>query len=116
MELGWVGLCTDMGSAFVVKCFMFYFEFPVPDGDTVFCGCDDREWGAIPESSGHEGSPESTWLMLKIEGELYGCSEKPIGKVKSQERSFSSSHNDAWGRTRTKPIIHKRQPFKGFDR
>jgi len=68
-------LCRDCGG-----------KFPVPDGETVSCGCDEREWGAIPESgaSGHEGAPESTWLMLKIDGEFVGLQRKPIGNVKSQ--------------------------------
>ncbi|MDD4965211.1 MAG: restriction endonuclease [Gallionella sp.] len=41
-------------------------EFSIPDGHTVMCGCDDREWGAIPESesSGHIDLPESTWLIV----------------------------------------------------
>lgn len=68
-------LCRDCGS-----------EFPIPDGQTVMCGCEDREWGAIPESeaSGHNGIPESTWLMLKLAGEFYGLQRKPIGTVTSQ--------------------------------
>ncbi|WP_018293451.1 restriction endonuclease [Mariprofundus ferrooxydans] len=68
-------LCQDCGSV-----------FPIPDGSTVTCGCDDKEWGAIPESetSGHTGTPESTWLMLKLDGEYYGLQRKPIGKVASQ--------------------------------
>lgn len=68
-------LCQDCGT-----------EFSVPDGHTVNCRCDDREWGAIPESdaSGHKGEPESTWLMLKLNGEFYGLQRKPIGKVTSQ--------------------------------
>jgi hypothetical protein len=68
-------LCRDCGS-----------EFPIPDGRTVNCGCYDREWGAIPESqaSGHVGVPESTWLMLKLNGEFYGLQRKPIGSVTSQ--------------------------------
>ncbi|KKM70819.1 hypothetical protein LCGC14_1436930 [marine sediment metagenome] len=70
-------LCQDCGS-----------EFPVHDGHTVTCECDDREWGAIPESeaSGHEGIPESTWLMLKRGKEFYGLQRKPIGKITSQVR------------------------------
>lgn len=68
-------LCQDCGS-----------EFPTPDGDTVTCGCDDREWGAIPESeaSGHTGVPESIWLMLKLNEEFHGLQRKPIGNVTSQ--------------------------------
>lgn len=71
-------LCQDCGS-----------EFPVPDGHTVRCGCDDREWGAIPESeaSGHTGIPESTWLMLRLGDEFYGLQRKPISKVTSQIQS-----------------------------
>jgi len=50
------------------------------------CECEDREWGAIPESevSGHTGPPESTWLMLRFGDKLYGLQRKPIGKVTSQ--------------------------------
>jgi len=68
-------LCQDCGS-----------ELPIPDGHTVNCGCDDRQWGAIPESeaSGHLGPPESTWLMLSLDGEFYGLQRKPIGTVISQ--------------------------------
>lgn len=71
-------LCQDCGS-----------EFPIPDGHTVACGCDDREWGAIPESdaSGHTGTPESTWLMLKLDDKFYALQRKPIGKVTSQLKS-----------------------------
>lgn len=67
--------CQDCGS-----------EFSIPDGHTVKCGCDDREWGAIPESasSGHVGLPESTWLMLKLNNAYYGLQRKPIGSIKSQ--------------------------------
>ena len=68
-------LCRDCGS-----------EFPIPDGHTVRCDCGDRQWGAIPESeaSGHTGTPESTWLILKFGEEFYGLQRKPIGKVASQ--------------------------------
>jgi hypothetical protein len=68
-------LCRDCGS-----------ELPIPDGYTISCGCDDREWGAIPESekSGHRGTPESTWLMLRFGGEFYRLQRKPIGAVTSQ--------------------------------
>jgi len=68
-------LCQDCGC-----------EFPVSDGQTMSCDCGDREWGAIPESeaSGHEGSAESTWLMLKFWDDFYGLQRKPIGKVTSQ--------------------------------
>ena len=68
-------LCRDCGA-----------EFPIPDGHTLMCECDDREWGAIPESeaSGHTGVPESTWLMVKFGDEFYGLQRKPIGTVSSQ--------------------------------
>jgi hypothetical protein len=67
-------LCQDCGSA-----------FPIPDGHTVKCDCEDREWGAIPESeaSDNTATPESTWLMLKLGDEFYGLQRKPIGKVAS---------------------------------
>jgi Restriction endonuclease len=68
-------LCRDCGT-----------EFSIPDGHTVMCECEDREWGAIPESeaSDHTGTPESTWLMLRFGVELYGLQRKPIGNVTSQ--------------------------------
>jgi Restriction endonuclease len=68
-------LCQDCGA-----------EFPIPDGQTANCDCDDREWGAIPESdaSGHNGKPESTWLMLKLDGQFYGLQRKPMGAITSQ--------------------------------
>lgn len=71
-------LCQDCGTTLAV-----------PDGRTVECGCEDREWGAIPESqaSGHTGPPESTWLMLKFGDEFYGLQRKPIGDVASQIRT-----------------------------
>lgn len=66
-------LCLDCGA-----------ELPIKDGHIVNCDCEDREWGAIPESkkSGHIGKPESTWLMLKLNNELYGLQRKPIGHIK----------------------------------
>jgi hypothetical protein len=68
-------LCRDCGT-----------EFSIPDGYTIMCECEDREWGAIPESeaSGHTATPESTWLMLRFGDEIYGLQRKPIGKVTSQ--------------------------------
>jgi len=49
------------------------------------CGCEDREWGAIPESKESDsGTPESTWLVLRFGDEFYGLHRKPIGKVTSQ--------------------------------
>jgi len=61
-------------------------EFSVQDGQTIPCGCEEVEWGAIPESeaSGHEGVPESTWLMIKVGDEFYSLQRKPIGAVVSQ--------------------------------
>lgn len=67
--------CSDCGS------FIW-----VPDGRIAKCQCDDREWGSIPESqaSGHVGNPQSTWLMLKYEGEFQPLDRKPIGRIKQQ--------------------------------
>jgi methyl coenzyme M reductase beta subunit len=67
--------CSDCGS-----------HLCVADGQTMRCGCVDREWGSIPESraSGHTGTPESTWLMLKHRGEFLALDRKPIGKVRHQ--------------------------------
>jgi hypothetical protein len=72
--------------AFHVRCQDCGCEFPIPDGQTITCACDDRKWGSIPESkmSGHAGTPESTWLMLKINDEFHGLQRKPIGKISSQ--------------------------------
>jgi hypothetical protein len=59
----------------------------IPDGRVRRCSCEDREWGAIPESelSGHPGQGQSTWLMIKYEGTDYlSVDRKPIGDVKRQ--------------------------------
>lgn len=67
--------CSDCGS-----------HLCVADGRTARCGCEDREWGSIPESraSGNTGTPESTWLMLKHGGKFLALDRKPIGKVRQQ--------------------------------
>ena len=58
----------------------------ITDGRIARCGCEDREWGSIPESrvSGHTGIPNSTWLMLKHDGSFQALDRKPIGRVKQQ--------------------------------
>lgn len=88
---GWLmyryGKCT-VCHAFHVLCRDCGTEFAVPDGLTCACDCGNREWGAIPESeaSGHQAEPESTWLMLRIDGDFIGLQRKPIGKVKAQKQ------------------------------
>jgi hypothetical protein len=64
-----VGKCDGCHS-FHVWCWDCGMRFAVPDKKVVQCCCAEREWGSIPESaeSGHEGEPESIWLMMRIKG------------------------------------------------
>jgi len=86
---GWLmyktGKCDSCG-AFHVWCSDCGSYLSLSDGRVVRCGCDDREWGSIPEStlSQHEGNPHSTWLMLKYDGQFDALDRKPIGRVKQQ--------------------------------
>ena len=86
---GWLmyrtGKCSACGS-FHVCCGDCGSEFAILDGRLASCGCEDRAWGAIPESktSGHVGEPTSTWLMLRHEAEFIPLERKPIGKVGQQ--------------------------------
>lgn len=59
------GKCDGCHS-FHVWCWDCGGKFAVPDGKMVICDC-DRKWAAVPESpeSGHEGEPESVWLMMR---------------------------------------------------
>ena len=86
---GWfmyrAGKCSHCG-AFHVWCGDCGTHLSIPDGRLSRCSCEDREWGAIPESkqSGHSGEPESTWLMLQHAGEFTALDRKPLGSVKRQ--------------------------------
>lgn len=86
---GWLmyrtGKCCGCGS-FHVWCGDCGSFFAIPDGRLRQCDCDDRAWGAIPESerSGHQGVPESTWLLVRSDGDSTPLDRKPIGKVKRQ--------------------------------
>jgi hypothetical protein len=70
---GWamieVGKCDGCHS-FHVWCQDCGEKFAVPDNHQVRCGCPDREWASVPESpaSGHVGTPESIWLMMRVDG------------------------------------------------
>lgn len=59
------GKCDGCHS-FHVWCWDCGGKFSVPDKKIVLCDC-DRKWAAVPESreSGHEGEPESVWLMMR---------------------------------------------------
>lgn len=70
---GWlilqIGKC-DRCHTFHVWCWDCGDKFAVEDSKVVTCGCDYREWASIPESpeSGHIGTPESIWLMMREHG------------------------------------------------
>lgn len=79
------GKCCACGT-FHVWCGDCGSYFAIPDGRLRRCGCDDRAWGAIPESrhSGHNGKPESTWLMARRGDDYIALDRKPIGTIKYQ--------------------------------
>lgn len=72
-DAGWVivqvGKC-DRCHTFHVWCWDCGTRFPVPDGEVVTCGCEEREWASVRESveSGHVGEPTSIWLMARESG------------------------------------------------
>ena len=91
--LGWVLGGSCIGQASVASAVRFTCGvrtavpiFLSPMAGIRQCDCDDREWGAIPESelSGHLGKPESTWLVVHSGDEFIAMDRKPIGQITRQ--------------------------------